>query len=307
MPRREHPTDLTVGESHRIFGEVIRSLGMDFANEPADLALQRLVFEGTPFGGRPALLRRPGSKFYDKTYTEARAVASAIVALNLHASVVDVRRAAPPAPDITIVYPDRNLYVEHAMVLDERAMTVDVAIEDANFAVHEIAAGDSELQALFECGVLCVRLERVDVATGVDVQALPQETAALVKTVTTEDEVLRPDPAAYPELARSGAFGKYKRCAARTVMPLEAHDLDRPSQFEPTMKRILTQKHEAVRQYDPSCRPAWLVLSVSHGYELLPMLRARAQQIVESHGLGGFDRIIIQIPRQSPLEFTRNK
>lgn len=46
----------------------------------------------------------------------------------------------PPAPDITVAYGDHQLYVEHAMILDDVAMAVDVAIEDANFALHDAAA-----------------------------------------------------------------------------------------------------------------------------------------------------------------------
>jgi len=274
---------------------------MSFADEPAELAMQQLTFEGIPFGQRPALLRRDGSKFYEKSYLEASAVARALVAMNAHVGAINVRRAQPPQPDVVVDYGDRQLFVEQAMILDAAAMEADVAIEDANFALRDAAAGDPQLRALFAGGVFTVRLQSVDVAGGVDKRALANETLALAATISGDVSLLRPDAHAYPVLAASGALVFYRSCAAVTTAPIEAHDLDRWTEYEPALQRVLSQKHAAVAGYDPACRPIWLVLSVSSGFELMPNLVEVTKQVIGDLGSAGFDRVAVQLPRRAPL------
>jgi hypothetical protein len=299
--RQAHETPWTVGDAHRDFGEAIALLGMSYAEPQIDQAVHNLVFEGRPFGERPALLRRPGSKFYEKTYLEALSVARAIVTIGLNAGAVNVLRAAPPAPDVIVDYGDRQLYVEHAMILDEDASAVDVAIEQADFAVYEALSADSSLRDLIAAGILQVRLEHVDVAVGVDARALVAETVAIARTVTADVVRLSPDPLVYPALAANGARISYKVCASPTGSVFQHDFLDRWTEFEPTLRRVLTQKRAAVKGYDSRCKPVWLLLSASMGFEMMPGVLNVAKTTIAELGLGDFERVILQVPRQPPF------
>jgi len=275
-------------------------LGMTYADEDAVLRMHKLVFEGTPFGERPAQLRRPGSRFYEKTYLEAQAVARGLVAVGADAGALNVRRAHPPAPDITVEYADWQLYVEHAMILDEVAMAVDVAIEDTNFSLHAAAAIDPVLSGVFNRGILAVRLQNVDVAAGINAENLCSEVAALARSLSGPVLFDRPDVALYPELAANDARVSYKICATPTAGAVIQTDfLDRWPEYEPTLRRVVKQKYTATR-YDPLCRPVWLMLSLGFGFELMPGLRDITLQVMNDLGTSGFDRVVVQIPRDAP-------
>jgi hypothetical protein len=298
--RRIHETQTTIGDMHRTFGEAIGMLGMHYADEEATLRMHRLPFEGTPFGDRAAQLRRPGSKFFEKSYLEAQAVARALVSIGADEGVADVRRAQPPAPDVTVDYGDHHLYVEHAMILDEVAMAVDVSIEDANFALHELADVDPILLKVFGSGIFGVRLQNVDVAKGVNANDLCRETAALARSVQGDTLFEKPDPSLYPVLTAHDARVSYRTCPTPTGSVIETEFLDRWPEYEPTLRRILNQKYTK-RTYDPRCRPLWLLLSLGFGFELMPGLRGTTSRVIKELGTAGFDRVIVQLPRDVPL------
>ena len=146
-----------------------------------------------------------------------------------------------------------------------------------------------------------MRLQKIDVASGVDRRALASEAIALAATISGDVSLLRPDAATYPALAASEALVFYKACAAVSTMPLEANDLDRWSEYEPALERVLSQKLRAVAGYDPACRPLWLLLSVSSGFELMPNLVETTQTVLNRHGRGAFERVVVQMPRGAPL------
>ncbi len=303
-PRAVHQTSATIAETHQTFADFIASLGMSYADEHVELAMQQLVFEGMPFGNRPAQLRRPDSKFYDKTYLEARAVARALVEIGVHTGVLSVRRSRAPQPDVTVEYADHVLYVEHAMIVDESAIAVDVAIEDANFLLHDATTSDAQLAGVFDRGILTVRLTTVDVAVGIDVRALAVETASVARSLAGDVSLFVPAPELYPTLTSNGARFFYKTCPTPSVMPIQTDDtLDRLREFEPTLRRVLEQKIAAVERYDAECKPVWLLLSVGHGFELMPCLPETVEQVVAELGIGGFDRLGVQIPRRYILLF----
>jgi hypothetical protein len=299
--RQNYEATMTVGEAHRAFGEAIAALGMRYADEDNQLAMHQLVFEGTPFGQWRAQLRRPGTSFYEKTFLEAQAVARAIVEIGAHRDAMDVRRALPPAPDVTVHYVDRCLYIEHGMVVDEAAMAAAIAVENANIAILDEAAKNPMLADVLNRGILLVRLRHVDVSVGVKAQDVADETITLAKSLDATVVGLEPDPALYPALAGHSAFVSYKVCGTPSATVIETDTLDRWIEFEPALRRMLEKKLALVSHYDPACRPVWLVLSASHGFDVMPNVREITVCALNALGTGGFDRVVVQIPRHVPV------
>lgn len=111
----------------------------------------------------------------------------------------------------------------------------------------------------------------------------------------------RPGALDYPMLTAHDAKVPYETCPASTGTVIGTDFLDRWTEYEQTLWRILHQKY-TTGIYAARCRPLWLVLSLGFGFELMPGLRSLTLLIANEVGTGGFDRVIVQLPREEPIE-----
>lgn len=307
MPRLPVPTQESVAEINAMMSAAFSRLGSRQADAEIELAMNAVPLDGTPFGVRPAELRRPQSVFYFQPYLEARCVIRTLVEIGVHARVRDVRRLLPPAPDVVVEFDEGAAHIEHAMVVDQRAYEVLVAIEEANFRFHELATSDLDVHTLLQNGVLHVRLDYVSVEDGIDKDALASETTAFAKAIQGAlPAQLVVDANRFPSLTASRAWIVYRPCNSKTWAPIRSAEpfLDRHSEFIPAFRKLLEQKHRKAASYDRGNAPLWLLLSIGNGFEAQANRDEAIQGLVSDIGLGPFDRLLVQRPRRHPLVFT---
>lgn len=305
MARKAVLTEYSVTEINELMAELFARFGFAQADADIDQGARSVPLEGVPLGDRPAEMRRPRSNFYLQSYLEARCAIRTLVELGLGPIITNVSRQTSPAPDLRVDFKDGTAFVEHAMIIDERANQVQVSIEDSNFRFHELAARDAHVTALLESGALCVLLDYVSPDDGIEIDALAQELLQLTQGITDTTGPFRiKDATTFPLLTMASATANFNRSQCKTWAPMRSAEpfLDRREELAPTFRRMLEQK--LGRTYDRACRPLWLLFSVSNGFSERNDVEAIARAIVaDVGGVGQFDRLIVQRPRAAPIIF----
>lgn len=233
-----------------LFSGTIGTLGMRIANPARDEQIDGVRIDGVPLGARPAELRKPGSAFYATSFLEARCAAAMLVDLGLSAAVTDVVRG--DSPDIEVRLRDAgSLYIEHAMVMDEAATRLLLAIDDANILAYEAALQDEQLRSVFAGGVLTIRLKDLhDIEQLFRVDALANEIVSVSRATTGPIALRHLDADHFPILYSLGAAMLYRPCSSQTARPIQLPVFHgRKRVLEPALRDMLRKKANKADRY----------------------------------------------------------
>ena len=301
--RSKHTTKHTAGELQARFEEVIAHVGGSYDNTLARRVLA-VPIDGMTLGDRCNEIRKPRSSFYSQTFFEAMAVVQMLVGLDMDESAMNVERR--DRPDIRVVFADRPaLYVEHTNVAPYDGMPFARHLEEINHAVTERKQKDSAFRQLCGGGNLEIRLSDPGVGKRSEPDQVAGEIANLVEAIADDVELLKPNPETQPTLARyqANVFYRMGRVSNPTPCQRDGGWLD-PGRawIGERLRTALCKKREKARQFDPSLRPLWLLITLDAERELFPpFVSELVHEAMDGLKIAPYDRVAVSYSGAAPI------
>jgi hypothetical protein len=251
MARKPTLTDQTNAASHELFKAAVARLGQ--RTDPGTDRRLAVLVDGVALGDRQNEMRRPGTAFYEQTFSEANAVAHLATKLGLdREGTVDVLRRLTPMPDAELTVNGTTVaFVEQTMVMDQQAHLLTLNVEALNTLI--MSAEDPALRAHLERGMLVVRLNEIQVdyyATGLPVEVLVEEVVRFAQSRQEDTPPMKIDRSAFPVLGSMRALGLF-RVPGKTYSPVSPIvDHGRPVYYKTPKRRRRADPKEA----DQGCR-----------------------------------------------------
>jgi hypothetical protein len=294
MARKPTLTEQTNAESHAAFKAAVGALGQGV--DPQTERRHAVLIDGVPLADRQNEMRKPGTSFYEKSFTEANAIAHLAVTFDLdQQGTVDVLRRATPMPDAELTVDGSTIaFVEQTMVMDQAALRLTLDIEQLNATMR--ACQDAHVVAAFASGMLNLRFNAIPTAyylAGLPIDEIAAEISALARTLDRDLRPIKPEKTQYPLLAGLSTFGSY-HVGSPTYSPVMVLvDHGRPPLFREALTEQIRKKRATAAGYPPTCRPLWLLLNVDihFGYNDYGNI---ACSVIASEAPTEYDRIIIQ-------------
>ena len=301
MARKPSLTDQTNAASHELFKAAVARLGQ--RTDPGTDRRHAVLVDGVALGDRQNEMRRPGTAFYEQTFSEANAVAHLAVKLGLdREGTVDVLRRLTPMPDAELTVNGTTVaFVEQTMVMDQQAHLLTLNVEALNTSI--MSAEDPALRAHLERGMLIVRLNEIPVdyyATGLPVEVLVEEVIRFAQSRQEDTPAMKIDRSAFPVLGSMRAFGLF-RVPGKTYSPVAPIvDHGRPGLLQNALAEQIRKKRTKAAGYPETCRPLWLLLDVDHHFGWRDDSNL-ARAFIEAETPLEFDRVIVQQTYAEPL------
>ncbi len=233
--------------------------------------MHKIRVEGNPLGDSYPRLHKPYSNHYSKEEHESVAVAGMLVDVNLDSSVEDVIERDSPDREVVLKEGER-LYVE-VRVIESGTIRTKRFLEDANHALFGVAARDWHLGS--QLSKLNVNISVTGIA---GMHELVKETTNYIKGLFGDHGRNERIPQIYTILFGLGAraFWSPKRYEQSAILQ-ESSAWVVKDYISTEIRDAIREKIAKAQEYDPTCRPLWLLLDVVD-IRTLPSLVERAAQ-----------------------------
>jgi hypothetical protein len=308
MARKPTLTEQTNADSHAAFKAAVATLGQKV--DPGTERRHAVLVDGISLGERQSEMRKPGTSFYEQTFSEANAVAHLAVNLGLHREgVVDVLRRPTPQPDTELTVGGSTVaFVEQTMVMDQTAHRLTLDVERLNAAL--VICEDTMVRTAFDNGMLTVRLNEIPIeyyAAGLPIDDLAAEIYGFLLSLNEDTRAVKVDKARFPLLGGMRAFGSY-RLPGKTLNPVSSLvDHGRASVLHDALVDQIRKKRAKAASYPAVCRPLWLLLDIDMHFGLRDDTIA-ARSVIFQQNPVEYDRVIVQQTYAAPLivDFSRS-
>lgn len=301
MARKPTLTEQTNADSHAAFKAAVATLGQTV--DPNTNRHHAVLVDGVALGQRQNEMRKPGTSFYEQTYSEANAVAHLAVKMGLDRDgIANVLRRATPLPDTELTIGGRTVaFVEQTMVMDQAAHRLTLDVEALNAAIAQ--SEEASALAAFDAGMLTVRLNDIPIecyATGLPVDDLVAEVCRFLRSLNGDTSPMKVDKSKFPVLGGMRAFGSY-RLGGKTLAPvMSLVDHGRANVLHDAITEQIRKKRAKAARYPTACRPLWLLLDVDNHFGWRDDTSA-ARAIISEENPVEYDRVIVQQTYAPPL------